>query len=212
MAFRQKQFSSVRVYQVVNRFNALAARNFADDVAALRSWSVSAKMQYQRFNHRVNALWFESQPPSTNDEWHFTVLDAVKKIEKGYENSFKTWQHCAFDILEKWNKPTTEHSPRISAGWATCAQILASQNHFLKNQSNAEEPRKMIWQHAVWRIERLNRIERPRRQNAWQVAFRVIMRGDLRARRFGWYKAWFASKELNASIVLRAETSKYVAL
>ena len=203
MAFAQKKFSNIRVYQIVSRFNGLAARNIVHANPALLSWSENAKRQYQSLNHLDKANSPEKPKRVAFDRWHFTSLDTVRAIEKTHESSYKTWQHCAFDILENLNKPTIKQPSEISVAWKTCSQILTSHNHFLKGTAAVPGSDKPTWQHAAWRIEKLNRTEKPLRETAWQVAYRAIMRSDLRVRRFGWYKAWIASKRLDNSNGLR---------
>jgi len=205
MESKRRRFSNVKTYQLVCMFSERAARNIVNNSPSPRSWSEVAKRQYQSLSHQAKVQTPIAQHKQRVQEWHYVALDETNRIEKLFENCQMTWQHCAFNILETWNKPITLSTSEISAGWKTCCQILTSHNHFLKVSATPMDSKEPTWQHAVWRIERLNRTEKQPSETAWQVAYRAIMRNDLRARRFGWHRAWMASKKLNGNAYLVGE-------
>ena len=188
MDFKRRSFSKVRVYQLVCRFRELAARNIVNKPPALLSWSETAKRQYQSFSHQAKAYSAAPQPQRNPDEWHFVALDEAKKFEKALENSDKTWQHRAFEILEVLNKPEAIRKPKMAADWLICAQIVVSHNHFLKNQQPINVRGSETWQRAVWRSERLNHPAKNQEDATWKNVYRLISKYEFRSRKTGWEK------------------------
>lgn len=188
MVIKQRKFPRIRVWQLTCRLRELAGRNIVNTRPVQRRWAYCAKRQYQAMLLKAEYLLPCSRGKTLSYDWQLSALESSNVLMKVLENTQKTWQHRAYEILEALNKLDIKVEPKMAREWLICAQVVTSHNHFLKRNSTIDSTTSS-WQRAVWRSAGLNRLKACTNEKRWQYAYALIAKYNFRTRRIHWGKA-----------------------